>query len=155
MSNTSPNVADYAPEMPEWGTEEAMAAFGSLFAGPMASDEQWGEAWSTAVQLYWKDMDPEVAADVHSRTQYRAAAWNHAGPMLGTYQMKGRLKDISVPTLVLGGQFDFITPPQAQTDIDAELPNSDLVIFEESAHFPFITQQDNYLSTVRDWVSQL
>lgn len=155
LSNTSPNVIDYAPEMPEWATEEAMGAFGALFSGPFESDEQWGETWSTAVQLYWKDMDAEVARELHERTNYRAAAWNHAGPLLGSYQMKGRLAAIDVPTLVLGGRFDFITPPAAQEDLDAELPNSQLTIFEDSAHFPFITEQDAYLSTVRDWVSSL
>jgi len=155
LSNTSPNVMDYAPVMPEWATEEAMAAFGELFAGPFETDEQWGDAWSTAVQLYMKNMDTEIADDIHSRTQYRAAAWNHAGPLLGSYQMKERLADIAVPTLVLGGRFDFITPPQAQEDIHAELPDSTITIFEDSAHFPFIAENEVYLDTIRDWVNSL
>ncbi|MEM7534171.1 MAG: alpha/beta fold hydrolase [Chloroflexota bacterium] len=155
LSNTSPNVMDYAPVMPEWATEEAMAAFGQLFAGPFESDEQWGDAWSTAVQLYMKNMDTKIAEDIHNRTHYSAGAWNHAGPLLGSYQMKGRLADIAVPTLVLGGRFDFITPPQAQEDIHAELPDSTITIFDDSAHFPFIAENEAYLNAIRDWVSSL
>lgn len=92
-----------------------MATFGQLFAGPFEPDEQWGDAWSTAVQLYMKNMDADTADAIHSRTHYRAGAWNHAGPLLGSYQMKGWLADIAV----LSERFGFITP-HAQEDIHVE-----------------------------------
>lgn len=35
------------------------------------------------------------------------------------------------------------------------LPNSQLVVFENSGHFPFIEEHDAYLATVRDWLAGL
>ncbi|MEM7035103.1 MAG: alpha/beta fold hydrolase [Chloroflexota bacterium] len=108
LSNTSPNVTDYEPVMPAWATDEAMGALGQIFSAPMETDEQWGETWSRALPLYWKDMDEDLAADIHARTQYRAAAWNRGAQLLGEFQMKGRLQDITVPTLLLSGR---LLPP--------------------------------------------
>lgn len=154
LGSTSPNVL-YEPNMPEWATEEALGALGAIFSGPVESDEQWAELWSTALPLYWKDMDADLAADIHDRTHYRGAAWNRASQLLADFQMVGKMADISVPTLLLSGRFDFITGPQAHEDMHAELPNSELVFFEESGHFPFITEAEKYRTVVQDWVAGL
>ena len=154
LASTSPNVK-YEPNMPEWATEEALGALGAIFSGPMESDEQWAEMWSTVLPLYWKDMDADLAADIHSRTHYKAAAWNRASQLLGDFEMKGKMDQITVPTLLLSGRYDFITGPQAHEDMHAEIPNSELVFFEESGHFPFITEAEKYKNVVQDWVSRL
>ena len=33
--------------------------------------------------------------------------------------------------------------------------NSQLVIFEDSGHFPFIEERDKFVATVREWVNNL
>lgn len=154
LGSTSPNV-QYEPNIPDWATEEALGALGAIFSGPAENDEQWAELWSTVLPLYWKDMDTELAADIHNRTHYRAAAWNRASQLLGEFQMVGKMAQITVPTLLLSGRFDFITGPQAHEDMHAEIPNSELVFFEESGHFPFITEAEKYRSVVQEWVSSL
>lgn len=154
LASTSPNVK-YESNMPEWATDEAMSALGAIFSAPMESDEQWAEMWSTALPLYWRDMDAELAADIHNRTHYKAAAWNRASQLLGDFEMKGKMDQITVPTLLLSGRFDFITGPQAHEDMHAEIPNSELVFFEESGHFPFITEAEKYKSVVQEWVAGL
>ncbi len=64
-----------------------------------------------------------------------------------------RLSEITEPTLIPGGRNDFIMIPQGHIDLDAALPNSKLVFFENSGHFPFITEADLYRQTVSDWLA--
>lgn len=37
----------------------------------------------------------------------------------------------------------------------AALPQAELVIFEESGHYPFIEENQLFIETVRRWVSEL
>jgi proline iminopeptidase len=150
-------VVRYAPNIPDNASTESLDAFGALFAGPQPSDDEWRATWNQALPLYWPTIDnfPDLAADIDNRTAYRSAAWNRGSELLGTYNVSGRLSEITVPTLVLGGRNDFITIPQGHIDIDAELPNSELVIFENSGHFPFITEAELYRQTVSDWLASI
>lgn len=154
LASTSPNVG-YEPNIPEWATEEALAGLGAVFGGPMGSDEEWAKMWSTILPLYYKNWDEELIADIHARTHYRAEAWNRASGLLAEFQMIGKMDQITVPTLILSGRYDFITGPQAHEDMHAEIPNSTLAFFEDSAHFPFIEESERYTGIVRDWVASL
>lgn len=155
LSNTSPNLADYPLEFPSWATDDTCAKFGELFNTPPATDADFRAAWQKILPMYWKDMDTSLSADIDKRTVYRADAWHRASALLGGFQTKGRLKDVSVPSLILGGEFDFITPAKAQEDIHAELPNAQLVIFKDSAHFPIMSKNADYLAAIRNWAKAL
>ncbi|MEM7738467.1 MAG: alpha/beta fold hydrolase [Deinococcota bacterium] len=154
LASTSPNVG-YAPNFPAWAPETGLDAINRIFSGPMESDEEWAETWAAALPVYWKNLDPSLAADIHSRTNYKAAAWNRAAMLLADYNTSGRLEQVNVPTLLLSGREDFVTGPTAHMDMHAELPNSSLVFFEDSGHFPFITEKDYYKTVVEDWVGNL
>jgi len=154
LASTSPNVG-YAPNFPAWAPEEGLEAVGKLFAGPMADNQAWSDTWSTALPVYWKNPDPVLMADIHSRTQYQASAWNNALGLLADYNTSGRLADVTVPTLLLSGREDFVTGPQAHVDMHTELPNSTLAFFENSGHFPFITEKDYYTAVVKQWLGKL
>jgi len=66
------------------------------------------------------------------------------------------LHEITVPTLVMAGRHDWITPPaQGAERLHAGLPNSKLIIFEDSGHFPFIEEPDKFVTTVREWINSL
>jgi proline iminopeptidase len=156
LASTLPNVG-YPPAIPESASAASLAALDSLFREPFADDDVWKATWNQALPLYWPTIDnyPELSADIDARTTYRSAAWNRGFEMLATYNVSGRLGEINVPTLILSGRNDFIAVQEAQTDMDAELPNSELVFFENSGHFPFITEPDLYQQTVSDWVAAL
>jgi pimeloyl-ACP methyl ester carboxylesterase len=89
---------------------------------------------------------------------YSAAAWNQvvtSGSMLG-FNALGRLAGIRVPTLILAGAHDWIMPAdEGARRLHAEIPESELVVFEESGHFPFIEEADRFRDVVRRWISAL
>ena len=58
---------------------------------------------------------------------------------------------ITVPVLVTVGRHDWITPVVASEDIAREIPNSTLVIFENSGHSPHREENEKYLKLLRDF----
>jgi len=75
----------------------------------------------------------EALANDSSRTDFRA-----------------QLSEIKVPVLVVAGRHDLVTPPDQSFQLANGLPQSRLVVLEDSGHFPFF--EENYLFT--EWVRQ-
>ena len=58
-----------------------------------------------------------------------------------------RLSEIEVPTLVVGGRYDEVTPRVAQ-ELHEGIRGSRMVTFEESSHLPFWEERERFLSTL-------
>lgn len=69
------------------------------------------------------------------------------GARLRGWDVRDRLSEIDVPTLVLTGSYDEISPAIAR-DIADRIPDADLVEFEESSHMPFWKQPDDHHEAV-------
>ena len=153
LANTVP-VFDYAPTLS--GSDEQMAALGAVFSRPMTSDEDFRTNWNIISQMYYKDYDAEVGAALDARTHYSYAAWNAANGLLATFNTLEKLASVTVPTLVIGGRHDGITPVEpGAARIDTLLPNSELVVFENSGHFPLIEEQTAFFETLGTWIDKV
>ncbi len=153
LANTVP-AFDYQPA--PTGTEEQLAAFGAAFSGPVADDDAWRQTWSTIWPMYFHRFDAEEAARIDAGTHYVADAWNTAAGLLATFNTVDQLPSIDVPTLVVGGRHDFITPPGPGAErIDSLLPNSELVVFEDSGHYPFVEEEDPFFARLSAFLDRL
>jgi proline-specific peptidase len=65
-----------------------------------------------------------------------------------------RLAEIKQPTLITVGRFDEITPACAET-LREGIPNSRMVIFENSAHLAHLEEKEVYLETVSDFLEEV
>ncbi len=138
------------------GTPDSLAALGEAFGRPMVDDSDWRSIWLRLLPLYFKRYNPQIGQAMDQSTAYSAAAWNHVNVnCLPKFNTVARLKEITVPTLLLSGADDWITPAAQGQRMKAELPNAELTIFEESGHFPFIEETDKFVSTVRNWIAKL
>lgn len=72
-----------------------------------------------------------------------------------SYECTDRLQEISVPTLLTGGRFDGITPPETITLYHDLISNSEMTIFERSAHYPHLEETEPYLLVVRDYIQRV
>ena len=68
--------------------------------------------------------------------------------------LRSRLKDLSVPTLVLAGGYDRLTPPAASEYLAMHIPGAELQVLQKSAHAPFISHADVLVSAVLEFVRQ-
>ncbi|NRB04096.1 MAG: alpha/beta hydrolase [Rhodobacteraceae bacterium] len=144
---------DYAPSVS--GTDTQMAAFGKLFSQPMADDADWQATWGPVVQMYFHEYDDAIGSDLDARTVYEHRAWNAAGGLLATFNTLEKLPKVDTRALVMAGAHDGITPPGPGAErIAAALPNAELAIFDDSAHYPFIEEQAAFFATLTAWLAQ-
>jgi L-proline amide hydrolase len=73
---------------------------------------------------------------------------------LKDWDRSDRLAEIKQPTLITVGRFDEITPACADT-LRKGIPNSQMVVFENSAHSAHLEETDSYLRTVSDFLLEV
>ena len=66
-----------------------------------------------------------------------------------------QLKSIAVPTLVIVGEEDELTPPSAAEEIASAIPGATLVRIAESGHLPNLEQPGAFGATVQAFIGQL
>ena len=62
------------------------------------------------------------------------------------------LGGVRVPTLVIGGADDWISPPAMIEQLSSALPASELVMMPNCGHFPWVEQPAVFFETVRDFL---
>ena len=70
------------------------------------------------------------------------------------YDRTARLGEIDVPTLFTCGRYDEATP-SATAWYQSMPPKSELVVFKQSAHHPQLEETEDYLQTLRNFLSQV
>lgn len=71
------------------------------------------------------------------------------------WDVRGMLAAISDPTLVLAGVYDFICPPRWAEEICAEIPESQVIEFAASGHFPHIEEPEEFSKRVYQFIAGL
>ncbi|MHB8511934.1 MAG: alpha/beta fold hydrolase [Actinomycetota bacterium] len=72
----------------------------------------------------------------------------------GGIDVEDRLGTIPQPVLVLAGRYDRTCSLQAAEFMSGGIRDSELVVFEDSAHMTFVEENDRYLEVVRDFVKR-
>jgi pimeloyl-[acyl-carrier protein] methyl ester esterase len=81
-----------------------------------------------------------------------SAALGRALALLRSADLRGALASISAPCLVLGGQYDRITPPAATRALAAALPNAQHAEFARCGHAPFLSHAAPFEARVREFL---
>ncbi|MGL5942102.1 MAG: alpha/beta fold hydrolase [Waterburya sp.] len=66
----------------------------------------------------------------------------------GENTLDGKLSALNHPTLILWGREDKLTPVNLGDRFQAELPNSQLIVFDECAHNPYVEQFEKFNTEV-------
>jgi proline iminopeptidase len=90
------------------------------------------------------EMRSAMTDAVYAPDVLRAAATGSYGAI----DLEGRLGEVSHPVLVLAGRHDRTCSVQAAEAIAAGLPDSELVVFEDSGHMTYIEENAAYLEAV-------
>jgi proline iminopeptidase len=155
LITTSPSYDFYEAakaEAARKGSPEQIAAVPEIFEGRIDRDEQLGPWWEVMNPLYyyrWDEKYGEGKERSRSNAALMAHMWQNVMP---SYDVKPRLGEITVPTLVIGGRHDWVTPYPQSEIIAAGIPGSELVIFEESGHLPFVEEPDRFMQVVRGFL---
>lgn len=77
-----------------------------------------------------------------------ATRMNFFNRELQIYDVTKKLKLITVPTLILCGKYDVQCPLEYSIEMNQEISNSKLVIFNESNHYPFLEERETFTQEV-------
>jgi len=125
------------------------------FAGRLRDDADSEASWRMIAPLYDHDLTPEkLEARLRSAVYHHEAhnaAFAHNIP---NYDIRDRLPSITCPTLVTVGRDDWITPVAAAEEIARLIPNSRLVVFENSGHSPQLEEPERFQRVVREFLSE-
>jgi proline iminopeptidase len=71
------------------------------------------------------------------------------------FDVRSLLTKVTTPTLIICGRHDAQCPPEFSEEIHQLIPTSTLAILEESNHFPFIEEPDEFNQIVRTFSEQV
>ena len=103
--------------------------------------------------LYWKAFGSELSRHLLDNCIISVAGLARQGE-LQAFNMTPRLREIETPTLILVGRHDFIAPPSQAERLHEGIAHSELVVFEESGHYPFVEEAQKFCSCIRDWIGK-
>jgi proline iminopeptidase len=135
--------------------EKSFQALQKEWAGEYHSDEDMSRLWAEEMKFYFKDFD-EKAQAYHQRTKdlpihissLHAFNENEAASM----DLRPRLKEIQVPTLVIVGRHDFITNVAMAQEMVKHIPEARLEIFEDSGHFALVEEPTKFYQIIQNFI---
>ena len=126
-----------------------------LFAGQVESNEDFSDSFKMIQPLYNVTYDPAKDAERLAQIPFRFETHNYAfSRNQADFDITEALRRVQTPTLVTVGRHDWITPLEASKELAEVLPNSELVVFENSGHSPQLEETERYLNVVRDFLSR-
>src|SRR5215467_11625552 len=105
-----------------------------------------------AATLGFHTFDPERVKRVFRSTVWSPAACARSRELMADCDVASRLSEIDVPTLVLVGRHDFFCPPDQAARLHRGIRGSEMVVLEQSGHYPFVEEADAFRHTVREWL---
>ena len=120
--------------------EEAMQVF---YQRHVCRLVPWPESWKRALDKLMAN--PEVYNTMFGPSEF------HATGTLKEWDIRDRLGEIQLPTLVTSGRYDEVTPVIAET-VHRGIAGSEWVIFEQSSHMAHLEEEDEYRRVVEDFM---
>jgi proline iminopeptidase len=103
---------------------------------------------------YLHRADADVLRDAMADTTFSADAMRRGFEVLAEWSAVDRLGAIVAPTLVIAGRHDPFTSWSQAHRIAARVPGADVVIFEDSSHFPWLDEPGLFFATIRVWLQR-
>lgn len=145
---------DFFPQvianMKERGASDEVVAL--LDFSRVGSDEVCKEHFHRLAPLYFHRPSNRLIEQALGRVQFCIEACRATPSLIGAYSLESRLKDIHVPTLVLAGADDFVTPLSQVRRLRDGMPNATMAVFEQSGHLPYLEEPDEFFRVVREWI---
>jgi proline iminopeptidase len=111
--------------------------------------------WVEEMKFYFKHVDTPAEA-YHERTKDLPVRIRPLKTFndkeAATMDLRPHLKKITVPTLVIVGQHDFITNVTMAEEIVKHIPNARLEIFEDSGHYAFVEEPEKFYRVIKGFV---
>lgn len=141
----------------ENGTEEQKQVSEVLFNGAFNSNEHVDEYYEVMDSLYVRDdiegTDMELEVLTFLDRSYEALNEGFGG-FLKEFDVTDRLSEIKVPSLIMAGRYDWITPVEESEIIANRISNSTFIIMENSSHSVMEEEMDKFNQVIAEFVKK-
>ena len=103
--------------------------------------------WPECVAKTFQDMNRDLYEYMWGPSEFTITG------TLKNYERLDQLKNIKIPTLFTCGSFDEATP-ESTGEYNRNMPNSELVVFENASHMHHIEQPQAYIDTMKSFLSR-
>lgn len=138
----------------EKGTSEQKFYAQKLWEGSFQSEEE--------LQQYYKVMNPlysvnskDKASKSRPEVKKSYKALNKGfGDFLRSYDIIEQLNHITLPTLIIAGRHDWITPVSENQTIHESIKDSTFYVLENSSHSVFVDEHDEFIKIVEEYLTE-
>jgi len=136
------------------GTPAQQQVCGTLWAGAFRSPGELRRYYEIMGPLYARHHDAAAATATRGRAIHAPEPLNRAfGPdgFLRQFDLRPELPRITAPTLIIAGRHDWICPPRFSEELHRLIPDSRLMVFEDSSHSVRVDAPEAMLQAIRDF----
>jgi proline iminopeptidase len=129
------------------------AMIDKLFSDRIVDDTELRLIWFALQPLYFESFDPDWALE-RTRTMHLHAETHNAMFTEKQHDLRDRLSDIAVPTLVIVGAEDWICPPSQSRLIAEGIPDAELFVVPGANHSVQAEANADVLACARDFLAR-
>jgi proline iminopeptidase len=104
--------------------------------------------------LFYSHQNRDAFLARASRFKYSQVVNRAVWTDLQRFDLNPELGKFRFPTLVVTGRYDFNVAPAVAWAIHHAIPGSEFAVFEKSGHFPFIDEEDAFLSRLMEFLAR-
>lgn len=106
------------------------------------------DPWSPDLDATFENLNSEIYGLMWGPSEFTATG------SLSNYEREDVLADLSLPILFTAGRYDEATP-ETVAHFHSLAPNSEIAIFENSAHMTMLDEPEEYVATVREFLNKV
>jgi proline iminopeptidase len=134
-------------------TSASVGMVEKMFSDAVVDDTELRLIWAALQPLYYERFDPDASLERTRRMWFHARTHNDLFAKKD-YDLRPRLPEIAVPTLVICGAADWICPPSQSRLIAEAVPKAELFMVEGANHSVHVEARDAVLARIRRFLSQ-
>ena len=135
--------------------KKSFAALKAEWDGKYETDEDMSRLWAEEMKFYFKKFD-ERAQAYHERTKtlpIRIAPLKTFNDReAASMDLRPRLAEITVPTLIIVGRHDFITNVAMAKEMVRHISHARLEVFEDSGHYAFVEEPEKFYRVIKEFI---
>ena len=130
------------------------AEVADLLATSAANDAELIDVYTRLAPYYFRGGDTSTLVAALSPELVSADSMVRVFDALSRWSAVDRLGDIVCPTLLLAGRHDVFCSPQQLDRIARRVAHAESAVFENSGHFMWIEEPDQFFPLVRGWLDK-
>ncbi|GAB3953736.1 alpha/beta hydrolase [Kribbella albertanoniae] len=132
----------------------ALAAMIGKMVTEADTDEKFAAMFREILPYYVHRFDPSGFSRLTAGAVADVATFHATVSLMRTWSVIDRLDQVKAPTLLLTGEHDPVCSPAQSRRIARRMKSADVVVFDNSGHFPWLDEPEQFYAVMHHWLDQ-